>query len=64
MKLKGEVGMGGLKSIQTRFVGIIMSTIHPYAKVYKPLPTLVFLDYSYHVPVDDDSLVLSLTERN
>ena len=24
MKLKGEVGMAGLKSIQTRFVGIIM----------------------------------------
>ena len=52
MKLKGEVGMGGPKSIQTRFVGIIMSTI------------IAFLDYSYmyYVPIDDDLLVLSLTE--
>ena len=32
-----------------------MSTIHP---------SLAFLDCSYHVPVDDDSLVLSLAERN
>ena len=31
MKLKDEVGMGGPKSTQTRFVGIITSTIHPYA---------------------------------
>ena len=30
MKLKDEVGMAGPKSTQTRFVGIIMSTIHPY----------------------------------
>ena len=30
MKLKDEVGMGGPKGTQTRFVGIIMSTIHPY----------------------------------
>ena len=40
MKLKGEVGMGGLKSIQTRSVGKIMSTIHPHA---------CFLNYNYHV---------------
>ena len=53
MKLKNEVGMGGSKSTQTRFLGIITSTIHPYA---------CFLDY--HAPVDGDSLVLSLTERN
>ena len=31
MKLKDEVGMAGPKSTQTRFVGIITSTIHPYA---------------------------------
>ena len=31
MKLKDEVGMAGSKSTQTRFVGIITSTIHPYA---------------------------------
>ena len=30
MKLKDEVGMGGPKSTQTRFVGIIMYTLHPY----------------------------------
>ena len=27
----GEVGMGGPKTTQTRFVEISMSTIHPYA---------------------------------
>ena len=31
MKLTDEVGMAGPKSTQTRFVGIITSTIHPYA---------------------------------
>ena len=31
LKLKDEVGMAGPKSTQTRFVGIITSTIHPYA---------------------------------
>ena len=30
-KLKDEVGMVGSKNTQTRFVGIITSTIHPYA---------------------------------
>ena len=30
-KLKDEVGMVGPKNTQTRFVGIITSTIHPYA---------------------------------
>ena len=29
--LKDEVGMAGSKSTQTGFVGIITSTIHPYA---------------------------------
>ena len=28
--MKDEVGMAGSKSIQTRFVGIITSTMHPY----------------------------------
>ena len=42
--------MGGLKSAQTRFVGIITST-----PLY--IPTLAFLDY--HVPVDSYLLVLS-----
>ena len=50
--MKGKAGMGGSKSTQTRFVGIIMSTVY--------IPTV---DYSYQVPVDD-SLVLSLTKRN
>ena len=36
-KLKDEVGMAGPKSILTRFVEIIISTIHPYM--------LAFLDY-------------------
>jgi hypothetical protein len=31
MKLKDEVGMAGPKSTQIRFVGIIISTIYPYA---------------------------------
>ena len=31
IKLKDEVGMAGSKSRQTRFVGIITFTIHPYA---------------------------------
>jgi hypothetical protein len=31
IKLKEEVGMTGPKSTQTRFVEIIISTIHPYA---------------------------------
>ena len=31
MKLKGEVGIAGSKSTRTRFVGIITSTVHPYA---------------------------------
>ena len=30
-ELKDEAGMAGSKSIQTRFVGINTSTIHPYA---------------------------------
>ena len=29
--LKDEVGMAGTKSTQTRFVGIIISTVHPLA---------------------------------
>ena len=59
MKLKDEVGMGGPKSTQTRFVGIIMeSTIHPYTCFSR------LIIYSYHVPVDSDLLVLSLTQRN
>ena len=37
MKLKDEVGMAGPKSTQTRFVGIITSTIHPYACVLSVL---------------------------
>ena len=40
--------MAGSTSTQTRFVGI--TTLY--------IPTLAFLDY--HVPVDDDLLVLSL----
>ena len=31
IKLKDKVGMEGSKSTQTRSVGIITSTIHPYA---------------------------------
>ena len=49
MKLKDEVGMAGPISTKIRFVGIIASTIHPYA---------CFLDC--HAPVDGDPLVLSL----
>jgi hypothetical protein len=29
-KIEDEVGMAGPKNTQTRFVGLIMSTIHPY----------------------------------
>ena len=60
MKLKGEVGMGGPKSIQTRFVGIIMSTIHPNACFFRLCMATIYI----YMPVDDDSLVLSLTKRN
>ena len=31
IKLKDEVGMAGSNSTQSRFVGVITSTIHPYA---------------------------------
>ena len=51
MKLKGEVGMGGLKSLLTRFVGIIMST------------TCLLFSIIAIVPVDNDSLVLSLANQ-
>ena len=56
MKLKDEVGMGGPKSTQTRFV-YRDNHVH-----YSYIPTLAFLDY--HVPVDGDLFVLSLTKRN
>ena len=46
-KLKDEVvGMAVPKSAQTRFVGIVISTINN-------IPTLAFLDY--HSPIDVDS---------
>ena len=53
MKLKDEVEMGGSKSTQTRFVGIIMSTIHPYACFSRLAIMCLFINC--------DSLVLSLT---
>ena len=31
MKLKDEVGMAGPRSTQTKFLGIIISNVHPYA---------------------------------
>ena len=55
MKLKDKVGMGGPKSTQTRFVGIIMS-------IYILLRLLFSI--SCHMPVHCDSLVLSLPIHN
>ena len=41
MKLKDEVGMAGSKSTQTRFVGTITSTIHPYTCFLKGAKTVI-----------------------
>ena len=58
MKLKGEVGMGGPKRTQTRFV-------HRDNDVHYTNTSLRLLfSINYHEPVHLDSLVLSLTERN
>ena len=38
MKLKDEAGMAGPKSAQARFVGTIMSTVHPYACISGVIP--------------------------
>ena len=41
-----------------------INTDYPWINIKIYTPTLTFLYYSCHVPVDDDSLVLSLTKRN
>ena len=46
MKLKGEVGIRAKK-----YTNKICRDNHVH---YSYIPTLVFLDYSYHTPVDDD----------
>ena len=48
-KIKDEVGMGGPKSTQIRFVGIIESTIHPYACLLVSLTIILLLSYVINI---------------